>query len=46
MASEEMGTLGAGVYSWDVNLGGWSQGIYTYTLKADRWSTTKKMLVN
>ena len=46
MARKDMGTLGAGVHSWDLNLGGWSQGMYTYTLKADRWSTTKKMLVN
>lgn len=46
VASKDMGTLGAGEHTWELNVGGWSSGMYTYTLKADRWSTTKKMLVD
>ena len=45
VTSEDMGVLGAGRHSWDVNLSGWASGLYTYTLQAGNWSTTKKMTV-
>ena len=45
VAQKDMGTLSAGLHTWEVNVGDWASGMYTYTLKADRWSTTKKMSV-
>lgn len=45
VAQKDMGTLGAGLHTWELNVGDWASGMYTYTLKADRWSTTKKMSV-
>lgn len=45
VAQKDMGTLGAGLHTWELNVGDWASGVYTYTLKADRWSTTKKMSV-
>lgn len=45
VTSNDMGTLGAGSYTWDLNLSGWASGMYTYTLKADGLRTTKKLTV-
>ena len=45
VVQKDMGTLGAGLHTWELNVGDWASGVYTYTLKADRWSTTKKMSV-
>ena len=32
VTTNDMGTLGAGVHTWDLNLSGWASGLYTYTL--------------
>ena len=45
VTSNDMGTLGAGSHTWDLNLSGWASGMYTYTLKADGLRTTKKLTV-
>ena len=45
VTSNDMGTLGAGPHTWDLNLSGWASGTYTYTLKADGLRTTKKLTV-
>lgn len=45
VTSNDMGTLGAGYHTWDLNLSGWASGMYTYTLKADGLRTTKKLTV-
>ena len=45
VTTNDMGTLGAGVHTWDLNLSGWASGLYTYTLKADGLRTTKKLTV-
>ncbi len=45
VTSNDMGTLGAGFHTWDLNLSGWASGMYTYTLKADGLRTTKKLTV-
>ena len=45
VTTNDMGTLGAGVHTWDLNLDGWASGMYTYTLKADGLRTTKKLTV-
>ena len=46
VAEKDMGTLGAGEYTWEVNVGDWASGVYTYTLEVDRWSMTKRMSVH
>ena len=42
---DDMGTLSAGNHSVDLNVSGWSSGVYTYTLIADGLRSTKKMTV-
>lgn len=41
----ESGNLTAGSYSYKLSLGGFSSGIYFYTLKTPDFSETKKMLI-
>ena len=41
----DMGTLGAGVHTLDLDVNGWASGMYTYTLVADGLRTTKKLTV-
>lgn len=45
VTTNDMGTLGAGLHTWDLNLDGWASGLYTYTLRADGLRTTKKLTV-
>jgi hypothetical protein len=45
VSTMDMGTLGAGVHSTDLNVSGWAGGLYTYTLVADGLRTTKKLTV-
>ena len=42
---DDMGTLSAGNHSVDLNVSGWSSGVYTYTLIADGLRSTKKLTV-
>ncbi|MDA0940299.1 MAG: T9SS type A sorting domain-containing protein [Bacteroidetes bacterium] len=43
--TNDMGTLGAGLHTVELNLDGWASGLYTYTLQVDGLRTTKKMTV-
>ena len=45
VAQQDMGTMGAGEHTWEVNVDNWASGIYTYTLEVDHWSMTKRMSV-
>ena len=43
--TNDMGTLGAGLHTVELNLDGWASGLYTYTLQVDGLRTTKKMTI-
>jgi hypothetical protein len=45
VSTHDMGTLGAGVHTLDLDVNGWASGMYTYTLVADGLRTTKKLTV-
>ena len=45
VTTNDMGTLGAGLHTVELNLDGWASGLYTYTLQVDGLRTTKKMTV-
>jgi hypothetical protein len=45
VSTQDMGTLGAGQHNTTLDLSGWASGLYTYTLVADNFRTTKKMTV-
>ena len=45
VSTQDMGTLGAGQHNTTLDLSGWASGLYTYTLVADNFRTTKKLTV-
>ena len=45
LSTQDMGTLGAGQHNTTLDLSGWASGVYTYTLVADNFRTTKKLTV-
>ena len=42
---DALGMLAAGIHTVDMNVSGWSSGVYTYTLVADGLRSTKKLTV-
>ena len=42
---DALGMLAAGIHTVDLNVSGWSSGVYTYTLVADGLRSTKKLTV-